>query len=517
MARPSGMWCRRSSLMFVTLVVCLAAFTPAWGQEAPVESPPSPPAGGQPGAPGPQAPAELPAPPVPPGQPPAPALPGPASVPPPIIPGLPPITSPGGPPGEVIGPARELQFAPFPELAAPFQLRTYASVQQEFTDNANQTRNDRKSEFRTTIAPGIAAQATGARSSINLAYAPRVIIPYGCSGCTDTFGVDHDVTLRGWHDLTPRLRMSMGEDYTRSSDFRQFGNLGAQSTSGKAVDTNTATGELAYTFGKYRVGGSYSNSLVRSGSGTTEDSTTHVGRGTLDFTDLRYGAGGSYALTRADFKVSSPYWEHTLDGHAYRLLTPNLRGTLSGSFTEHDVDHVTSQNFRIARGRLGGAVSVGPEGSLSAEAGTDVFMLRDHGPRVFPAGKVTYSHRFPILAMAVSYEESLAQQFQTAGIAALTHTRSASLLLSSVTFRDLTASVGTSFNWQKIQQGTATSGVPGEVDRTLDVEGRLQYFILRPLSLTLGYVVTFRTSNVPTVGFLENRINLSLSYAYNLL
>jgi hypothetical protein len=300
-----------------------------------------------------------------------------------------------------------------------------------------------------------------------------------------------------------------------SLDFRQFGNVGARPTGGETINSNTATGEFAYTYDALLTAVSYSNFMNRSSSPTTENSTAHVVRGAVDLNRDRFGVDGSYAPTRATFDVSSPYWSHSVDGHGYWVFTPTTRGTLSAVFTDHLADQ-SGQDFQLTGGRLGAVVSVGPGGSLSAEAGPDVYIPEGHGPRVYPAGKLTYTQRFPVLAMALSYEEGIRDQFQAVGINALTRSRSASLLLTGLMFRDLIPSLAVRFNWQKIQQASLTSEPLGQADQTVDIEARMQYFFLRPLSATLSYILTLRNSNAPTAGFVENRVQFGLTYYHNL-
>jgi hypothetical protein len=82
-------------------------------------------------------------------------------------------------------------------------------------------------------------------------------------------------------------------------------------------------------------------------------------------------------------------------------------------------------------------------------------------------------------------------------------------------FRDLTPTLAVRFNRLKVQQASLTSGPVGQVDRTLDIEARVQYFIRGPLAVTLGYILTLRDSSDPGVEFVENRVQLGLTYFHN--
>ena len=99
----------------------------------------------------------------------------------------------------------------------------------------------------------------------------------------------------------------------------------------------------------------------------------------------------------------------------------------------------------------------------------------------------------------------------------VTASRSVALFLTSLAFRDLTATLGARWSENRFEQTTAAGGPAGTKDRTWDIDALLRYYILRPLSLTLGYTFTIRTSTSPTAEFLENRVRFGLTYQHNIL
>jgi hypothetical protein len=438
---------------------------------------------------------------------------GPADFPAPILPGFPPPTIPAGVPIGPIAPIREERFAPAPEGAKPIELRTFLTVEEEFTDNADQTKTNRKSEFRTNVVPGVSGHLEGSRSNLDFAYAPRVVL---VGNTPSDSRVDQSLTLRGGVNVMPQIRLSVAEDFTDSNDFRDVGNIGTTHTGQTPFTTNRATAEAAYTPPQGRVALAYTNVLNRNDVANPDNSLTHNVVASGDLADPRFGLGGSYTLVRALYTISSDYWAHTVEGHASRSLTPTITANLSGQFTDHIADQVQAQDYWIGRGRVGGVVTLGPSGSLSAQAGVDVFAPQNKSTSIYPSVVALWTQRFSYFAVSASYNQSFQENFQSLDNTGVSFVRSASVYLTSLTFRDLTATVGARWNWQKFEQSTTSGGPAGTKETTWDLECRLEYALARRLVLTLGYIYTIRSSTDPTAAFVENRVRLGLTYRYDI-
>ena len=510
---------RRRALAPVLLGALLLSSTTALGQEAQPEGPPAPPPTGppsqttpEPGTPG----APITPPPaspagqvsVPPGVPT-----GPAEFPPLILPDFPPPTIPAGEPIGPIEPIRPLRFAPLPDGTSPLQVRTFVTAEEEYTDNADQTKTNRRSEFRTNIAAGVSAHLEGSRSNLDFAYSPRAVIFRNTPADTE---VDHSLTLRGGVNVMPQVRLSAGEDFTHSSDFRDVGNVGTTRTGQTPFTTNRATAEAAYTPPQGRLALAYTNVLNREDVANPDDSVTHNVRASGDLADPRFGLGGSYTLVRGLNTISSDYWEHNVEGHANRSFTPTVTGNLSGKFTEHNADQPQAEDFRIGGGMVGGVLTLGPNGSISAQVGPDFFAPQNNKTIVRPGFVGLWTQRFSYFALSVGYNQSFQSNFQSVDNTGVSFVRSASVYLTSLAFRDLTATVGARWNRQKFEQSTTSGGPAGTQETTWDLEGRLEYILARPLVLTLGYIYTIRSSTNPIAAFVENRVRLGLTYRYDI-
>jgi len=438
----------------------------------------------------------------------------------PTVPAFPPSLplplTPSGPERWVTEtPIRALPLAPPAVTAAPIRAQLFLTVEEEFTDNTNQTRDNRKSEFRTSIAPGFAAGIEGAQTSLNLVYAPRFFFR---SDRFDDPKVDHDLTLRSGWSPSPFVRLSLAEDLVKSSDFRYVQDPGTRRTGTAAYLTNQGTLGAAYTPPNGRIGLSYSNVLQRNDAPGADSSLTHTMRTDGQVTGPRLSLGGSYALTRGEFDISSPYWEHSLDARATRVVTPAVSAVLSGLFTYHDPEK--DPNLMVGRVRLGGTGTLGQYGSLGAEVGVGVFAQQNESAKVRPSILFTWTQEFAVFSLSARLQQDYQENFQQVTNTGVTFARSAGLVLTSsgLLFRDLTATLRASWGENSFQQTIPGPGgvAAGTVDRTWDLGAEIRYLIVRGLSLVLGYTTTIRTSTDATAEFLENRVRLGLTYQYDI-
>lgn len=465
------------------VILSLAVLWPlslARGQEAPVESPP----------------AVRPTVPAPP-------------------PSLPLPLTPSGPERSVTEtPIRSLPLAPPVEAVPPLWAQTFITVDEEFTDNANQTKHDRTSEFRTSVSPGLAARIQRPQTSLDFVYAPRFWYPSRLSDAT----LDHDLTLRSSWNASPFIRFNAAEDLIKSNDFGYQQNPEARRTGTAGYLTNQGTLEAAYLPSNGRIGLSYGNVLQRNDAPGADNSLTHIVRTDGQVSNPRLTLSGSYALTRGEFDINSPYWEHSVDGRATRVLTPTISGTLSGWFAYHDPDR--DPNLMLGRARLGGTGTLGPYGSLAVEAGAGVFAQQDSPAKVRPSILVNWTQQFAAFSLSARYQQDYQENFQQVTSTGVTFSQSASVFLTTtdLLYRDLTASLRAEWGENRYQLTvTGPQGVSaGTVDRTWSLGVEIRYLILRPLAVIVGYTATIRTSTDPNAEFLENRVHFGLRYQYNI-
>jgi hypothetical protein len=401
------------------------------------------------------------------------------------------------------------------ERLGQFQVRTSLTLEEEFSDNVDQRADDRKSEFRTSIAPGVAAHLEVSRFSLDLNYALRFFVRDGrLKDATLDDAADSTLSSRWKLDVTPTLQLSMAEAFTKTTDFLELDDPGTRRTGTASLIRNRASAELAYVPPPHRAALSYTNLLVRSDAPDADRNDTHIVGTDIGLAGPLLNLGGSYTLTRGEFDIASPYWEHGVLGRIARTLTPTTTATLSFRFNQHDAER--GQDFMIGGGRLGGALALSPDASLAVDGGAEVFAPRDSTATVSATASLAWTQRFALFSVTGRYEEGFRERFLEVDVTGVARTRSGTFRVTSTAFRDLTATLGATWTENRFEQTTVAGGPAGTRDRTWNLEAGIRYLILRSLVFTLGYVAVLRTSTVPSAEFLENRVRLGLAFQYDL-
>jgi predicted porin len=410
-----------------------------------------------------------------------------------------------------VGPFR---FAPALEAVGPLRVQLFGTIEEEFTDNVNQTKENKESEFRTRLAPGITARLDRPNTSGLLLYAPQIFLRD-----LDDVSVNHALTLRGRWRPTPFIELSGGDELISSEDFRDQDDPGSRSRGTSSFLENQASVEAAYAPPNLRAGLSYTHRLALSDDETDDDSQTHTIRPNLFYQAPRWSVTAGYAASRGEQSLSSDYWEHTGDARYTRQLSPTLAGIVTGLLTFHDADQETATDFTITRARIGGNWVLAPEQVLEALIGADLFDPDPGSTKVRPSALLSYGQRFPWFRLAAAYQAGFQERFQEVDNAGVSFTQEASVILTTTTFRALTGTVALRWAYNDFQ--LTTPGVAqGVTEQTWDLELGLRYQIARPLFAHAGYVLTLRTSDDPVdpnAEFTENRVRIGLTYTHDLL
>lgn len=415
---------------------------------------------------------------------------------------------------DVAAPLRQLRFAPAPTEPFPLNVRLFLTAEEEFTDNADQTKDNRRSEFRTRIAPGISVRADRPSATVGLSYAPEVLFPRNSIGDTE---VNQNASLRATLWPAGRFQFSLADDFTDSNDFRDVQDPGTRRRGAADFLQNQVTAEAAYALPRLRTALAYTNVINQRRDLPVDDTRiAHIVRPNMLYRDPRFSAAGSFALTRGNENSSlvTPYWRYEGDGRYLHVVTPTISAGLTGKYAFQEPDE--GRSFTLGRGRAIAAVGVGPSGTLQAEAGADFFTRQDESTKIRPSFLASYTHRFFAFAVTARYEEGYRADFEDVDSGGITFTRSAGVFLTSAFFRNLVATLGVRYEENKFQDTTVLGATAGTTDRTWDVDVELRYLLVRSLFLTAAYTGTFRTSTDVTAEFNENRARLGLTYEYNL-
>jgi Putative beta-barrel porin 2 len=418
------------------------------------------------------------------------------------------------PPDAAIAPPLQLRYAPQPEQPLPLTVRLFLTVDEEFTDNADQTKNNRRSEFRTRIVPGISVRADRPSATFSLSYAPEVVIPHSTSGDTE---LNQNLSARALLWPTGRFQLSISDDFTDSNDFRDVRDPGSRQTGTGNFITNTATIEAAYVLARLRTALGYTNIINQEDQGTITDTRiTHIVRPNALYTDPRFSLGGGFEVTRGDenSSLSVPYWDYKGDGRFLYVVTPTISAGVTGFYQFHEPD--VGRDSTLGRSRAIGTVAIGPDGNLQAEAGADVFAHQADDTKVRPSFLAAYTHRFVPFTVSARYEQGYKSDFEELDSGGVTFTRSAGIFLTSSYFRDLTGTFGIRYEENEFEQTTLFGAPAGTTDRTWSFDLELRYMIVRSLFLITGYTGTIRNSTQESAEFYENRVHLGVTYQYDL-
>ena len=153
-------------------------------------------------------------------------------------------------------PSAPLRVLPAPALrAAPtarFQFDPTVTISEEYTDNFNLTERNRKSNFRTTVAPGLALSINGAflKGLVSYKFAPSY------DTVTDDFSLFHSLLGQVVWDVTPRWKLTMADTFIRSDEPGEADRLGLRQQR-RAFTSNTLLLASDYLLGQVATRASY--------------------------------------------------------------------------------------------------------------------------------------------------------------------------------------------------------------------------------------------------------------------
>jgi hypothetical protein len=419
-------------------------------------------------------------------------------------------------------PPRYLRLGPLSQLEIPatFLLQTYLTVDEEYTDNVFQTKNNRQSAFQTNITPGLLFNHEGPNHTLNFTYAPTFFFS---SNSEQGNQFNQYLTLRGALRPATRLQFNIEDDYTQSNSSQFNPNLGTAFRGTGNYKINTASAGGAYIGSQLRTALTYINNLTINEEQSFNNSLTQTGRLSAEYTTPRTTYTGSYSVVRGEFPnatlgtLSPDYWEQDVNATAAHPLTPTISLTGSGLFTWHQTSQslFKRNNYIIGGGQVGGNLNIGPTGLLGVQAGAQVYSPENQSTKVYPSGLISYTQQFNYFSVGASYQQGFTANFTDVVPTGPSENRTASLFLQTTAFRDVTALLSGQWVWNRYKQATQF-GLAGTTVSTFQFQAQIRYTIIRPLNLTLGYTLTDRRSTVAINEYLENRGLLTLNYAYNI-
>ncbi len=464
---------------------------------------------------------------------------------PPIVRPYLPFISPVPEPLGTLEPARNLYLGPIPAAVAEsppdFRLQTFVTVSEEFTDNAFQTKNNRVSEWQTTIAPGIALDWNRPNTNISFAYVPRFFLPSNHSQDSNEF--DNNLTLRAAIRPFDRVQFRVSEDFAQTNNFNTQQNIGSLVTRGSTT-TNVVNVGGDYILPWMQVSLGYTNSYATQATSPIDNNNTNTGQLSVNFSNPTWSSiRATYAVIRGDYPNFDPasFWEQDWTVGATYALSPRINLSADGNAVWHQADNLDTNDFVQGGGRVGATVFLAggatgatvspapPPGSssglaapasapsstfLTLQAGGQYYAPKVGNSKVIPSALIAYNQRFSYFSISASFESGFQNNFSGVSPTGVSRTRSAGLVVVGTMFRLITPSAGIRWYWEQFENNNSF-GPAGTKVGTFEANAKLTYQVLQPLAIVLGYLYTDRTSTNSNNQFMENRVQLAISFNYD--
>jgi hypothetical protein len=353
-------------------------------------------------------------------------------------------------------PLRPIPFG----LAPPFEptkwfgLQLFLTAAQEYTDNAFQTKENRVSEWRTYVTPGLSLRMDRPNSSLNFTYAPTAFIS---DNGVESNRIDQYLNLHGSWNPTSRFRFSIANNLTYSSNFFAQGNIGSTQTGTQPYLTNSGSAEVAYLPPEGRIALSYTNILNQQYDVPLPDnSLTQTFLLDGQRSNPRLTVGGSAWVSRGLFDVSSDYWEYNGAVRASYVLVPGLNGTFYGLATYHNADRSFAVDYLSGQARVGAQWNYSPTGTVEVSAGPTIFspsnqafpgvlplLVQTTSTSVRPAIVFNWTQGFRLFSVSAQYSQLLQGNYTDVQSTGLSFTRTAGVAVSTtgLLFRKLTSTL----------------------------------------------------------------------------
>ncbi|MBI5584200.1 MAG: outer membrane beta-barrel protein [Deltaproteobacteria bacterium] len=386
------------------------------------------------------------------------------------------------------------------------------TLQEQYNDNLNLTKEDKISDFITTLYPGLKYLAVGNGYSFDLKYELGMNF---YADHTENNYLSHDGILKTWYAFNPHWTVRLNDSLTRSRD-RVGIPYTVTTPTGETTVNNLDSGEglflrnifepsVDYKFGREdMVTLLYRNMIYRT-DGTGEDSTDNSAFGRLQYWfNIHHGLFLDYTYSNAEFSVSPDWVGNNLGGRYVYRFNPRTLAYGEYRFSIRDFEF-PSQDYAVHSPTIGGEHAFSPTLSGAARLGW-FWQVVDVGPSFNgPVYSLSSSLRGAQTTFTVSFDGGFREEFFTSDN------------LGPSKYNQLTLAVT-----HKLQQ-RLTVGFSGSVDRSeyqspddridwiYSVSGSLSYQPLRWLIISLVATNQTRDSELDQNSYNQNKVILRLT------
>lgn len=400
------------------------------------------------------------------------------------------------------------------------------SVQEQYDDNIDLTRNNKKSDWITTVGPGFNLGIDSEHTKLSL----------DCSGGYSFYAKDSsgDTTVLGStlsldQQLSSRLSVKLSDALVRTEDpiTTENGVVTDVSRQRRVQYRNTGEAGLSYQFGpENRATVGYRNRLLESRSDQDEDSLGNEGFFTLaTWFGRRFGTELTGGVTRGAFDQPNDFTGtptedfYNYDGGItlnYRW-EPSRRIYTRYQILDHRFDQTSketdTQDYLIHQGTLGTSLALGPYTTFDADGGywfQDVDGGRNRDGFAFNTALSTRQERLTLrVGGSGGYDESyftsenlgFSKYYQAFGNADYQLTQALALFAFG------------SYRWQEYYD--TGDEETDRTDKTWQTTAGFRCSFLRYLTLSLDGTHTERSSDDLDEEFTDNRVTARLTWAYS--
>ena len=412
-------------------------------------------------------------------------------------------------------------FALWADLAVAQQQYTLTpsiSVSETFDDNIYLAAKGqgRRSDYITTVSPGILFDMQTLRTGLQLNYVPS-IVRYARDDENDT--VRHLGRIAFRQSVTEHLRLDVTDDYIKSEDPLDSypGVFGVRQTR-NPYQRNTGEARGTYSFGPENTfSAGYRNSLLINEDPAVDDGTIHE-----PFLDLAYwfdktnGLAFTYRYTVGTFEgeegrePQADYTGHTPGVRYTRRFSPQTSGYASYTyatrdFDQDDVNVLSSQDFSVHSWMVGVDHQVDPQTNVTAGIGyfaqnSDSDLVEDESGFSYNA---FYTRRFQRGRVRVGGMGGWDEQYLQAENRGFVKFYSAEASGDYFFLEKVSGYAGVLYRNNQYQDGLKENDFRGNAG--------IRWAFHRYISLVLDYNYTTRSSDDPLNEYDDNRLMLMVT------
>jgi hypothetical protein len=260
------------------------------------------------------------------------------------------------------------------------QLHAYITVDSEYNDNLNLTKENQKKDFITTISPGVKFSNMDAQSGITLdAKAGAVLY----NEYTNLNYISGNINLDSKYLTSSHFNFYLKNSYIRSEDPREREFFTMTEDNKFVLSTETQRGvywrnvvspTVEYQFGpESRAGVTYRNNVYQTAAVGGENSMeNYVSPFITYWLNRQNGISMSYAYTNGHFETSPDFNSHKVNASYMLRFTPKATASLNGGYTKQEYSaqsSVQSRDYAIYESSLGISYLFSSTLSASAQVG----------------------------------------------------------------------------------------------------------------------------------------------------